>query len=542
MQYIRENGLAEKTGMSPRALATALLMATSEPLVDESTGSFYPVLQQGSGLADVADAIAAGSYILMDKNTTSGAEDGKVKVELGDDPAKDGVYNFGFTIHNFSDQDKSYSLSSDFFTQGLYELEGQTFHGNYTVDLPVDAAYTVGSESLAVSSALDCDLNGDGLTDKADAQVILEHAAGNVATVDAKGDLNGDGQINSFDAHLILASLKSASFTVEAGSEIHVQVQLTLTDKAALDAYVNGAYIEGFVNVITAADSEGVIDPAYSIPVLGFYGNWSDASMYDRADYIDYAYDDFIFPYTGGLNYLSLFYGTDETYFVGNPYLIEDTFPAERAALNPETELGDMAVTLIRNAAGFMFYVLDGEGNIVEARNADQLQAAYYYEAYSAWMNVNNVGLSIWVTPEQMGFEHGDEFTIGFMAVPEYYENGGALSLEEMKALMASGRIGEGAYKTFSFTVDAQAPTVHSVEKDPENGNLIINAADDQYIAAIAVLNAKGTNVLTMVGAEQENAGETVRTVIDMSEITVNRDCIVMVADYAGNETYYTTF
>ena len=540
MQYIREQGLAEKTGLSPRTLATALLMGTAVPVVDASTGSCYPVLQQGSGLADVASAISAGSYILMDAGVTSGAADGKIKAELGDDPHRDGVYTFGFTIHNFSDVAKTYSLSGDFFTQELYEIDGVTYHGNSTVELPMAASYTVGSENLAVSSALECDLNGDGLTDAADAQVILEYAAGAAASVDGKADLNADGRINSYDAHLILASLKSAAFTLAAGEKVHVQVKLALTDKEALEGYVSGAYIEGFVKVLTAADDEGVIDPVQSIPVLGFYGNWSDASMYDRADYTDYIYNDFIFPYTGGLNYLSMFEGVNERYFVGNPYRIEETFPEGRAALNPDTELGDMAVTLIRNASGFLFYVLDGEGNVVDARSGEQLHAAYYYEAYSAWVNVNNVGLSIWETPKQMGFEHGDELTIGFMALPEYYENGQALTTEELVKLMQSGRIGAGAFHSYTFAVDDVGPVVETIEKDPETGALVITAADDNYIAAISVLNAKGSSVLKTVGAAQSEAGQTVVTTVDMSDISVNRDCIVMVADYAGNETFYT--
>ena len=540
MQYIREEGLAEKTGMSPRALANSLLMATAKPLVDTASGSWYSVLQQGSGMADVSAALSAGSYILMDSGANAGAADGKVKVELGDDPAKDGVYTFGFTINNFSDSVKTYALSGDFFTQELYETDGVTYLGNGTVDLPAAVSFTVGSDELTVSSDYACDLNGDGLTDAADAQIILEHAAGNTASIDAKADVSGDGMVNSYDAHLILGSLKSGFFSVAAGEKVHVQVKLELTDKAALESYVNGAYVEGFVHVTAAPDAEGLIDPAYTIPVLGFYGNWSDASMYDRADYTDYLYDDYIFPYTGGLNYLSMFEGVNERYFVGNPYRIEETFPADRAALNPETELGDMAVTLIRNAAGFLFYILDGEGNIVDARSGEQIQASYYLESYAAWMNINNVGLSIWMTPEQMGFEHGDEFTIGFMAVPEYYENGKGLSTQELVDLFNSGRIGEGAFHSYTFAVDELAPVVEKVEKDPETGALIITAADDNYIAAVSILNAKGSNVLKTVGADQENAGETTVTTVDMNGVAVNRDCIVMVADYAGNESFYT--
>ena len=540
MQYIREEGLAEKTGLSARTLVNSLLMATSEPLVDASTGSYYPVLQQGSGLADVAAAMSAASYILMDNGTNAGAADGKVKVELGDDPYKDGVYTFGFTINNFSDTDKTYALTGDFFTQELYEVDGVSYHGKATVDLPMEAQYTVGSENLAVTAAYACDLNGDGLTDAADAQAILDYAAGVTADIDARADINGDSRVNSYDAHLLLSSMKSAAFTVAAGEQVHVQVRLELLDKEALEAYVNGAYIEGFVSVLSAADAEGVIDPTYSIPVLGFYGNWSDASMYDRASYEEYLYDDFIYPYTGGLSYLSLFEGNDERYFVGNPYMVDEVYRPERAALNPKTELGDMAVTLIRNAAGFMFYVQDGEGRLVDTRTVEQIYASYYLESYGAWVNINNVGLSIWTTPKQMGFKHGDEFTVGFMAVPEYYENGHALTNQEMVSLFNSGKVGEGAFHTYTFTVDEEAPVLNFVEKDPETGNLIINAADNHYIAAVAVLNAKGSNVLTMVAADQENAGETVSTVVDMSGLSVNKDCIVMVADYAGNETYYT--
>ena len=540
MQYIRENGLAEKTGMSPRALATSLLMATANPVMDTENGGYHSILQQGSGLADLADVLAAGSFILMDETATSGAADGKVKVELGDDPNKEGLYTFGFTLNNFSDTVKTYSLSSEFFTQELYELDGVSYLGNGTVELPVFTSYAVGAEPLEVSSSYACDLNGDGITDAADAQIILEHAAGSVASIDGKADLNADGKVNSFDAHLLLSTLKSGFFSVAPGGKVHVQVTAELADKAALEAYVSGAYVEGFVSITSAPDAEGVIDPVYTIPVLGFYGNWSEASMFDRANYEDYLYNDYIFPYTGGLNYLSMFEGINELYFVGNPYLIEDTFPADRAALHPNTELGDMAVTLIRNGAGFLYYVLDGQGNVVVARSGEQLQAAYYYEAYGAWMNINNVGLSIWETPKQMGFKHGDEFTIGFMAVPEYYENGKALSTEELVELMTSGRIGKGAFHSYTFTVDQEAPAVSSIEKDPETGNLIVNAADNHYIAAVAVLNAKGSSVLKTVGVEQNEAGEAITTTIDMTDLSINKDCIVMVADYAGNETFYT--
>ena len=64
---------------------------------------------------------------MMDKNANAGAADGKVKVELGDDPQRTGEYSFGFTINNLKDIATSFNLSADFFTQDLFEDLGYTW-------------------------------------------------------------------------------------------------------------------------------------------------------------------------------------------------------------------------------------------------------------------------------------------------------------------------------------------------------------------------------------------------------------------------------
>ena len=84
-QYMEEAGLQEQTGLSTRVLAQSLLMSTAEPLVDAESGSYYPAIQQGAGLANVGSAISASSYVVVD-----GQPDGKVKAELGDDPERTG--------------------------------------------------------------------------------------------------------------------------------------------------------------------------------------------------------------------------------------------------------------------------------------------------------------------------------------------------------------------------------------------------------------------------------------------------------------------
>ena len=99
-QYIREQGLEAKTGLSPRRLAQSLLMSTAVPLRNqEAGGCYYPVMAQGAGFARVDLAASAGSFVMVEDQP-----DGKVKAELGEDAQRRGSYSFTFTIHNLTDQ------------------------------------------------------------------------------------------------------------------------------------------------------------------------------------------------------------------------------------------------------------------------------------------------------------------------------------------------------------------------------------------------------------------------------------------------------
>ena len=112
-QYIEENELSQP-GITDRALAQSLMMSTATPLKD-ANGNYYPILQQGAGLANTAAATSADSYITVD-----GMPDGKVKAELGDDPNRTGEYSFSFNIHNISNEGKVYALSASLFTQDAF--------------------------------------------------------------------------------------------------------------------------------------------------------------------------------------------------------------------------------------------------------------------------------------------------------------------------------------------------------------------------------------------------------------------------------------
>ncbi len=76
---------------------------------------------------------------------------------------------------------------------------------------------------------------------------------------------------------------------------------LTEAQKKALDeSYENGAYIQGYVFAVPEATAEGLKQVSHSIPVLAFYGNWTDASMFEAGSWLEYSSRlDTRWPYMG---------------------------------------------------------------------------------------------------------------------------------------------------------------------------------------------------------------------------------------------------
>ena len=179
------------------------------------------------------------------------------------------------------------------------------------------------------------------------AQALLDYVAGirtDISNPDY-ADLDGDQAITSYDAYLFLERLNRGEVTLPAGGEVRITVTMTLTEaqKKALDeSYENGAYIQGYVFAVPEATAEGLKQVSHSIPVLAFYGNWTDASMFEAGSWLEYsARLDTRWPYMGWTtcNYITgTSAGSGSQYnWGGNPETFmwdrEDSRP-ERASLN----------------------------------------------------------------------------------------------------------------------------------------------------------------------------------------------------------------
>ena len=487
-QVVRERKLSQN-GMTDRALIQSILMSTATPLKDVS-GQYYSVLQQGAGLVDILAATTADSYILV-----NGQEDGKVKVELGDDPMRTGVYSFTFSVNNLTDADKTYTLSAAMFTQDLFwyyaNIDAATYEDVNNLALYMDTA-TIGMDFVA-------DWSSDALLN------------GNQLLVSANGS-----------------------------EEVTVTLTLTPEQKEYLDAYyVNGAYVEAYVYVDGEADAEGVDGTCHSIPVLGFYGNWSDPSMYEKGNAQTHAtgeenYD----PYTGATetNTLSVEYARDPGYYYllgGNPVLPDEVYHPERNAFNNMNgdKIYDLEIDTIRNAYNSRLIVTNtATGEILRQYESGRIFAPYYTVVFflEMWMEGYHSYMLNWA-PRNVS--EGDTLEFRVDTAPEYYaKEDGTVDWDAL---------GDGATLIIPLTMDSTAPTVNSVNIDLEDNILTVEAFDNQYVAAVALYNGSGKQLLSYTGSKEEAvAGETYTYELDLRNANGSK-FLIQVYDYAYNITTY---
>ncbi len=210
-QYVKET-FPELSVTEVRDLVNQLTMSTATIALDKN-GNPYSPRKQGAGIADIAKSTTTPAYLHVDGIN-------KTKLELGDDPARKGVYKMTINLTNVSDRALSYKL------------------GNITM-----------TESVSAS----------------DPEYVAEMAylLSNSAEYSVEG-----------------GTLKDGVVSVAAGATAKVTVTLTLSaaDKSYLNAtFENGMYVEGFLT-FTSTEENGI---DLNAPFLAFYGDWGEAPIFD---------------------------------------------------------------------------------------------------------------------------------------------------------------------------------------------------------------------------------------------------------------------
>lgn len=199
-------------------LTNNIVMSTAVTVYDQNKLPYSP-RKQGAGLATLNNVFTTKAY-LYTKEEDGMCEDGRPKAELGDDPAKNGVYNIKFYVKNFGDTSLTFKTNSIFMTE------------------------TVGKDNMSVAEM---------------AYLLNSNAQWTV----------GGGKVTD-----------GGKVTVGAGAEVKIEVTLRLTadEKKYLDGnFKNGMFVEGFLQLL----SEDGTQCDLNLPFMGFYGDWKAAPMMD---------------------------------------------------------------------------------------------------------------------------------------------------------------------------------------------------------------------------------------------------------------------
>ncbi len=528
-EYIKENKLSEKTGLSIRALTQSLLMSTAMPLTNEN-GNAYSPRKQGSGLANVKAATTSPVYILVGE---SSGNDGKVKIELGDDPSRNGIYAFDFSLYNFSEQKQYYTLSSSFLTEQV--IDKKWFNGS-PYPLQPEVLFTSANQEYIY------DLNGDNQVNDKDALELLRHlnqsiTLDKVTYYDNKFDFNLDGIVNTTDIYTFLKELEKETpdidfsekcVKVEKRTDISVQVSLSKADREYLDTYFeHGMYIDGFVYL------SGPV--ALSIPMLAFYGNWTEASMFEPFDYLTYVNggkETTPISYSGidEINYLTYYFHRDNTEYcyASNMYCEQgdEEYIPERNAFSTESGdyFGTVTYSLIRNAASVKTSIINDETGEVYYENMQEgAFASYYSELDDQWNNIENDSILDWAGTDAKGnpLPEGTKVNITVTALPAYYKDNeeGASS---------------GVHFTVPITIDNTAPKVINME-ELEAGKIKITVSDNRYVAAINIYDRDKETQIGSYAVNQKEEGTPQEVIFAYPKHVF----YIKVIDYAGNEKTY---
>lgn len=545
--------LKQNNKLNKGMIASGLLMSASDPMRD-SEGRYYSLLRQGAGLLNVKQAVSAKSFIEI-----AGQPRGRVKAEVGDSPDGSNAFTYTFTLHNVSDVTRSYRFKTDLFTEDIVTESGINYLADATRELPGTVTYKIGENELDFYSAIDADVDGNGTTDANDAQALLDYLSGqrnDTGLYLMRGDADHDGKPTTYDAHLILKNLETSAISVAANDSITVEVKIKVTENVK-ENYPNGTYLEGFTSVVPIDMGEEEVDITHTIPILGFCGNWSDPSMFDRNSYIESVNDtNDTVPYTMkpsdvyDINYLIYQDKEGKTLrLTTNPYENDKNVPMEKLAQSLNNIIYSVNLSLIRPAGAICFAVMtmDQNGN----RTVQYMDNVYVHYACafpaptsgSGW-NFTPSTISIHTSLAKMlkntNVQEGDVIELGVVAVPEYYEKeaGTAITKEHMKSLIEEGKLGKGAYLTTKVTLDSKAP---EVDGDPVvTGNTVnFTVTDNQHVAYVGLYSANGQHKYGGYAPESGVDDRKITYSLNCKELQNGAECALIVGDYAGNTRMY---
>ena len=321
---------------------------------------------------------------------------------------------------------------------------------------------------------------------------------------------------------------------VPAGGVRNVTVTITLSeeDKAWIAGHFeNGIYVEGFVYL----NDENGVD--LSLPFLGFYGDWTEAPVFDTG----FWYDNSFFGYSPadglpeGNEYYNIIWtslGGSDWVLGMNPYtgavLGEDgklIYDPAHNSLSPNGDgvldgIEEIYLSLMRNAKTLTFtYSVDGE--VVSRETIGNASKTCYRSAYGQ------------IVPWIYSW-YGSEGFYDFSQLPS--------GTEVLLTIEAAVDYADGGDHVLQIpiTVDTKGPELVKVTELPrEDGShyLMVEASDEVDLAFAQLTNTTGTRVFGEAVSFETTENGTKTAIFDITGM--GTEFVVALCDFAANESYY---
>ena len=304
--------------------------------------------------------------------------------------------------------------------------------------------------------------------------------------------------------------------TVPAGGSVTVNASIALTenDKAYLNQFPNGIYVEGYVYATPVENAEGTAGVTLSMPMVGFYGDWSAADVFDSQDTSSYSlYPTVVYTY--------------QTQLGANPYFRNGASGEQYNYFSYANPLAEVDFGMLRNAKRLDIKVTDKvTGEVYHTLDGSYMTKSYYNATYGM------------VIPTMLMVEYG-EIWDGKTADGKNLPDGTTVTYSFEAWLDDGDDVMDDSW-SFDVTLDNLAPEILNEDTlqdglrfEGERTYLELELEDNQYIAALIFLSEDGA---VMGKYEVSNApGESFTGEYEITGF--GSEFTILVGDYACNET-----
>lgn len=534
MQYARATR-PELSDAELHDFVNALIVSTATPLYNPDGVTYSPRLQ-GSGLVNAYNSIMTTTFL-----SVAGMD--VPKVELKDDPKKDGKYSYSFDVNNFGKNNQYYNVNTTAQTENV-DLTYASLGFKFIDETPyaLDAAFTADSDSMVKIY----DYTDDGRTRSDDARWLYLGQLDESIQDDAdffRYDLDTDEDSDRPDVQAYLDALVEKTETtdvdletemlcVKAGEKasVDVTVKLSDADKKYMDTYFeNGIYVEGYT-FLEAMNLDGF---DLSLPYMAFYGDWTQAPILDSGYYwqsdeelIANQYYNILFTNAGAPSEMNP--GI-------NPFF-DEAFDPAHISISPNGDgyfdyIDDIYVSLLRNAKELSFTFSDAEtGEVYYDLGSYHERKSYYVDNYGicvpfiySWLLSSEDDYYYFTDKNGNVLPNGTKVKLTVHATLDYDEH-------------ASNNLSD-TWETV-ITVDTEEPTVTGAQFVEEGGRryLDLTFGDNVGVAVILFADLNG-NLLAKAPSEEAAPGTLHTQRFDVTDF--DDSFLVFFDDYAMNEVGY---